>query len=151
MKAIESLLPRACEPGEWVNWVVALSNVFGLLPICRAQSSTQIAIATTAVAASVLMHISERKHDLPGVAPFSQWSNKFLMADRIVSYGTVLYAASQFFQAGLHTVPWATALVGCSALALSEHVDLGPAWFIATHCTWHACAFYGLAIAFNAK
>ncbi len=130
------------------NALVAGSNVFGLLPLLQANTTTQALIAITAVSASTLMHLSERKHDLPGIAPFSKWFIAFLWFDRMVALGAGGYVACKFAR-NMSAIPWELVLIGLPALALPEHVEGGPIWFATTHSAWHISAYLTMAIAFG--
>jgi hypothetical protein len=121
------------------NALVAASNVVGLLPLLQANTTTQALIAIMAVSASTLMHLSERKHGLPGIAPFSKWSTAFLWFDRMVALGAGGYVACKFAR-NMCAIPWELVLIGLPALALSEHVEGGPVWFATTHSAWHISA-----------
>lgn len=94
------------------------------------------------------MHISERKHGLPGVEPFAKWSSAFLWLDRLTAYASMAYVAHRILWLDM-PVPWTDAVIGCTALLLSEHVEWGPAWFAATHSVWHVCAYRILALGFD--
>ena len=142
--------------GRWVNVIMCFSNVVGLLAICSARDGVQIILATSATVASMLMHLSERKHGLPGVAPFSRFSTLFLNVDRAIAMLCLAYVAKAWASGWLPArCVWMmlpVAAVGVTALTLSEHTvhkRLGRWWFVGTHSLWHACAFCGLAYVFT--
>lgn len=137
------------ERNRWVNYVVSASNIAALWPLWHAPTPWHAALAVAAMSASVLMHISERKHNLPGVWPFRQWSKQLEWADRAVAYTSMAYVASRLLT---QSMPWAwpIGLGGLAALALAEHWEGGPVWFAVTHCTWHLAAYAVLAMAFVA-
>lgn len=131
----------------WVNYAVCFSNISGALALCAARNLIQLGAACAAIGASALMHLSERKHGLPGVAPFASWSTAFLWADRLTAYCLAAYVAHCVLVGGM-AVPWLPAVTGGLALLLSEHVEGGPLWFAATHSLWHICAYRILGLAF---
>jgi hypothetical protein len=134
--------------GEWVNHIVCMSNIVGLAAVRAARTWPQLLLATAAVLASGLMHLSERKHGLPGVAPFGRWPRAFLWLDRVVAYLSTAYVGYHLFWNDM-PLPIVTALVGCVALLLSERVEGGHVWFAVTHSLWHLCAYRILASAFD--
>ncbi len=131
----------------WTNYAVCASNVFGLLAVMAAHNPVQMALAGATVGASALMHISERKHGLPGVEPFATHSTLFLWTDRVTAYAAAAYVLHGVVNCGM-PIPWETVLVGGVALLLSERFERGPVWFAATHSVWHLCAYRILALSF---
>ena len=124
----------------FTNWIVSLSNyIFGLPVLYAAQQPHQVLLVTMTITASFLMHISETKHNLPGVYPFNQWSQYFLWFDRVMA---ILSATYVLYTTGILQLPMAT--IGFVFLALSERIEWNHAWFAVTHIIWHACAFYML-------
>lgn len=59
--------------------------VFGLPAMGYVSGLDNKLVILTAVVVSFLMHISERKHQLPGLYPFNQWTQVFLNLDRVVA------------------------------------------------------------------
>lgn len=55
--------------GKLVNLIVTISNIFGLIPLCESinEKYFEVTLITQVTVASILMHISETKHNLPGV------------------------------------------------------------------------------------
>jgi len=131
----------------WTNYVVCASNVFGLLAVRAARDPIQMALAGASIGASALMHISERKHGLPGVGPFAAHSTLFLWVDRLAAYAAALYVLHGVVSRGM-PIPWETLSVGGLALLLSERFERGPVWFAVTHSVWHLCAYRILALSF---
>lgn len=132
----------------WVNYVVAGSNVLALGPIWCAPTAWHAALAVAAMVASTFMHISERKHNLPGVAPFNTWSKQIEWADRVVAYASIAFVLLRVLTHSVSPWVWPIGLGGLAMLGLAEHCERGPAWFVVTHCTWHACAYLALALVF---
>lgn len=125
----------------WANWVVCYSNLaFGIPALWWAPGATERALILAAVIASSLMHISETKHKLPGVAPFRRLSAEFLWLDRGMVLIAAGYYAHKMLSHGL-PIPWFPLTVGSFCLFLSEWMEYGPLWFAVTHCAWHACAY----------
>ncbi|AVK74501.1 hypothetical protein pqer_cds_79 [Pandoravirus quercus] len=133
----------------WVNYVVAGSNILALWPIWHAPTPWHMALAVAAMGASTLMHISERKHNLPGVAPLNAWSKQIEWVDRGVAYASIVFVLWRVLaRGGVSPWIWPIGLGGLAMLGLAEHCERGPVWFAVTHCTWHACAYVALALAF---
>lgn len=132
-----------------VNLVVALSNVWGLLPIVAGYKRSVFdgTLMLITVLASILMHVTERKHGLPGLC-WRQHSYLFLWLDRIMAvvtgaYGTYLY----LFMLTPSMNILCCALLGFVFMTISEH---GPnRYFMLTHCIWHILAYYSLYMLYN--
>lgn len=68
-----------------INTIVSTSNLYALYFI---KQQPYIIIP---MIASILMHLSERKHNLPGIYPFNLYSTQFLWLDRIIAVSSGLY------------------------------------------------------------
>jgi hypothetical protein len=140
----------------FINLIVTASNF--VFPIfCKMQGVSPPLLAYVPMLASALYHISERKHGLPGVAPFNAYSNELIWADRVGAFAS---GAFVLYKTGLSPSPvnLAVAAGGFACLTVSEHdiifQKLGwghfhvNKWlFAVTHTVWHTCAFYLLASA----
>jgi hypothetical protein len=74
-----------------INIIVASSNIVGVYGLIKYSIfSKPWYIVFSAMLASFLMHISETKHNLPGVL-FVKYSYLLLWLDRIVAISTSLY------------------------------------------------------------
>lgn len=128
-----------------INWIVSASNIYGLVPIYYSSGYHRLWISTV-VSASVLMHLSERKHGLPGIYPFNKYSNLFLWCDRIMAYSIVLYSIWNWPRTlELITTDYTVAPimgVGLTSLLLSEGLVCSKGFFAFTHSIWHVCAFH---------
>lgn len=126
-----------------INALVAASNVFGLLPIVAGFERDQWhgLLMTAVVVASVLMHLSETKHGLPGLV-WARHSWLFLQIDRATALLAGGYGLWLFLKRPSHGVAVAAA-VGLAFMALSEHGTTSQGWFALWHSLWHTIA-YGL-------
>jgi hypothetical protein len=129
-----------------INIIVAFSNVvFGIAAIVRHAMYRQygeMAIVQCCMVVSFLMHMSERKHGLPGIMPFCLLERQFLWIDRIV--GCIL-GASLVLNNYDNAWFWSVGIFGLICMTISENTKRGPVWFAAWHCAWHASVFYILA------
>jgi hypothetical protein len=126
-----------------INLLLAVSNIPGFYISLHALEkglivdSIVILLLTTA---SMLFHLSEQKHKLPGIPPFSQVTHGLLWLDRIFAtmgacyfIKTVLYNNKLFYRG----------LIGITGLILSEHID-APQFFI-LHTLWHLIVYWILS------
>jgi hypothetical protein len=133
----------------WVNHAVGWGNIPLCLIACWKEGVGGLVHPLTpfllgaAVAVSTLMHLSERKHRLPGVPPFRGLTAECLAADRIVAVVAAIFVASRIFAspASVAVRVWVRGVAGLAALALSEHIEAGPLWFATLHSVWHYCAY----------
>jgi hypothetical protein len=124
-----------------INLLVAASNIAALPAIFAAQTTADWTVAVAAATASVLMHLSERKHGLPGIPPFNWASWFFLQLDRAVAYGTAAYLAWAELQHGLSFATVMLAANGLAWMGISECLDLSVTHFAIAHVLWHVNAF----------
>lgn len=133
--------------GKFVNWAVCLSNfVFGI-PIFKYTKGNDRYLLGTMILASALMHISETKHNLPGIYPFNKWSWYFLNLDRGMALSITLYVL-YYFNKGM-PIPFKLGIIGLICLGLSEKFEYGLIWFMINHSIWHYCAFTILGLTFD--
>ncbi len=131
-----------------VSIIVCLSNLAALPAIFAAPEILDKIVVTAAMIASMLMHISERKHKLPGVL-FRDWSWQFLQLDRAISVAASLYLGwtmyNLIFEMGCVPAGISAAIVifanGVLWLWFSEH-DVSQLLFCIWHTLWHLNAFY---------
>ena len=152
--------------GEIINLVVALSNVFGLWPLYTSYYNTdrffyyEPHLIFVMIIATFLMHISERKHNLPGLL-FGNYSNYLLWFDRIMAWimsfyvfliviDTVLLIMSNDGTKGLYNNLSGFGLVffdismALASLHLSERIEPNynsQEWFAFWHIIWHYLAY----------
>lgn len=156
--------------GAGVNIRVATSNIFGFLLFLQPHPLWVNCVSVLMIAASVLMHLSERKHDLPGISPFHFWASKFLWFDRIMCYicfGITLHAMYQYWwlpQTNPNDPRMSTALIlyGLFGLVLNLVSEIATSrnfptipqtnlWyvFMITHGIWHFIAYSFFATIIN--
>lgn len=128
------------------NLVVTLSNLYGILPIYHAPGYYRLWMGGL-VTASVLMHLSETKHGLPGIYPFNIYSNSFLLLDRLMAYTPIIYLGYQLLtrenpQPIYDLILSPVAIVGAISVLMSEGLHLGKPFFAITHSIWHICAYH---------
>lgn len=120
-----------------VNLLVAASNVLGVPALAKFITRGQYwnaAMTTAIIAASTLMHLSERKHRLPGVYPFNRYSQVFLNIDRVLTIiGMGWFGYQYWWQASLGM--WIEAFTGMAFLRYSEWLP-GPE-YATPHIIWH--------------
>ena len=149
-----------------INYIVAASNIYGLLPIYHANGYLKIWMIL-AVLASVLMHLSETKHELKGVYPFNIYSMELLWFDRIMAYMPGLYfvllVISNMIHYNISTSLYKSfnylikrfdiSFIGLIFMMLSEADKLNnifnctmfkitPLYFGIMHSMWHICAYH---------
>lgn len=126
------------------NFLVAFSNIFGLITLYDSYPSGNIfgtILLLLAVISSILMHISETKHNLPGIM-FVKYSSQLLWIERIVSCISAVYIAFVIFNKSLFTYDLLfDILMGLSLNFVSENVVNKQIDFILFHSLWHYYAF----------
>lgn len=121
--------------------VIAGSNVcFGAPLILFLDDRTEILLVTSVIIASILMHLSETKHKLPGIEPYNKYSWHFLQMDRLMAVVASAYCWNLFLNWNV-AVPWHLLLIGLVFMALSELVEIDYMWFALNHCLWHFFAY----------
>lgn len=146
--------------GRMCNVALALTNLVGFYVARGAQSELDAYVICLTALVSTLMHLSETKHVLPGIAPFNQYSAVLLWLDRIVAVlvGAYVFSCHYFFQGMIaqrinflngDMLIWLG--VGVLALTVSERSDLFG-WYESplktkymihtiTHAVWHVCVY----------
>lgn len=165
--------------GIFCNLCLAISVpvIFGILRmLLRIDSWVHEVMIAAVFVSSVLMHLSETKHGLPGIAPFNWYSWHFLQIDRItavvvgiyVVYMQYLYIPQTFFVslAGLavNIASEQPQFLVKGWIALMEMNELIPRTahshsrdntviIYYLHCflhlLWHSCAFVLMIVVFN--
>ncbi len=126
--------------------VVSGSNIFGFVPIYSLFKTNRYygaLLVSGAVSASVLMHLTETKHNLPGLY-LSKYSNAFLWLDRIVAWMTGLYGLYLFYTNPQKTI-WQVILpvMGAISSLIGESTMNLPLYTL-THTIWHGLAYLSL-------
>jgi hypothetical protein len=131
------------------NIINTLTNIEGLYIVffLNLPFGLKMAVLITTVS-SMLMHISETKHHLPGISPFNEYSNHFLDLDRITSKLALLYGLYLcYYNSHKINIIWIIIMLfGCICLFLSEQIYNLDTWdhtfkFIVLHSIWHIIAF----------
>ena len=147
-----------CIGWEVINILNAVTNVFGLLAFnIPGLSWYDRALVGLTIMASVLMHLSERKHYLPGIKPFSLWAKWFLFLDRYtaIQMGSILIYYTWRYNLWEMIFPksyiWVAILVGLLSVLMSETVfvhntTFDKIGFVVFHTIWHFLAY---SIIFN--
>lgn len=132
-----------------VNLIVTLSNIFGIYPIVAAiqtQSTWLIALMIGTVLASVMMHVTETKHGLPGIM-WQKYSSIFLNIDRLTAILSTVYSVYKLY-VKWQVVETSVVIFGCIgvlSMFVSENVVKSQFWFMITHSIWHWIAYCVLA------
>lgn len=92
--------------GKQINLIVAASNIFGIIPIYYSNNFYEKVWVWTIILASILMHLSERKHRLPGVYPFNLFTKQFLWFDRIMALSPFMLFGGLISVIFLRTISW---------------------------------------------
>lgn len=128
--------------GEQVNLLVTLSNIVGFIGLWYCSGLTRIILGTS-VFSSILMHLSEQKHGLPGIYPFNHCSNTLLWIDRLAAYVAVIYVLIT-----CSCILSMTKLIGfliCCAIICGfvSEVIITTQWnyYIIVHSTWHLLVY----------
>jgi hypothetical protein len=125
---------------QFLNIVVAMSNIYGLFPLVTLPSLTDKLFTLVCLCASVLMHLSERKHTLRGIYPFNNHTYSLLWIDRIVSYLAVIYLL-YYGKIDSHSI--CVAAIGILMMWLGEfRYKYDPFYYTYVHSVWHISAFY---------
>lgn len=123
--------------------VSIMNNMLTLIPMC----------------ASMIYHISEVKHGLPGIYPLNKCSNELIWLDRISAVSACVYGAYTLYQTGnIDYTMCAIGLFGLVCLGVSEYdvvymklinnklkIHVNKDVFLVSHSLWHISAFYLLA------
>jgi hypothetical protein len=140
--------------GYVVNLIVALSNVAGLPLLYLDFNWFYTPVFGLMIVASVLMHLSEQKHGLTGIYPFSKYSNLFLWFDRIMAWiltiVTVHLAYTKYENSYFVHFYIYFGIFGLIVMTISEMI-LTDEWFLFTifHSLWHMVAYATLYLIYT--
>lgn len=149
---------------EWklANVAVAASNLYALRAILRQQHKGQYldALATgVAMTASLVYHLAETRHSLPGIPPLDSHAHMLLQLDRVFAVSVVALSLRHVFRVlDLSRATWerkgvwgivparlhydaALVPVGLAVLLASEACPW-RALYCALHIGWHVMAFH---------
>lgn len=127
-----------------INTIVSTSNLYALYFI---KQQPYIIIP---MIASILMHLSERKHNLPGIYPFNLYSTQFLWLDRIIAVSSGLYIIRNIYLSNFTLLFNNNFLllniIGFISMFISETSDNRvhdyQLVYMIFHIIWHICAFH---------
>ena len=123
------------------NLIVSLSNLYGLRIFTLNLNKWQKLFFSSIIGSSILMHLSERKHSLPGIYPFNKYSNLFLWFDRIMAILGLSYVMLNMNNNLFRDVVF-EGLCGLALLGISENFNkIGKIGFLITHSFWHVIAY----------
>jgi hypothetical protein len=125
---------------------ITASNIFGIIPISSLIETKRYygaCLVSSAVLASIFMHATETKHNLPALF-WAKYSKTFLNIDRVIAYMTGFYGLYLFYTNPVKTITQAVlpVIVGVSC-AIGEHTENLTLYNIC-HCLWHGLAYYSL-------
>ena len=123
-----------------INLILAASNLYGLKPMYKSLvfgRYWEALFISTAMLASTLMHISETKHDLPGMF-LVEYSYQLLWFDRIVAYSSALYLLNRF-----HLISNCLLFKILIALFINlvSEMSKNQITFMIYHLVWHLMAY----------
>lgn len=136
-----------------INIVVAASNLFALpaiLKYARAGYTFEAVAMSAAAAASTCMHLSDRKHGLPG-ALFTKYTRALLNLDRAAAIGVTLIVLRRIILTSMYTEAAPAVLmffIGGVSCLVSERVFVSAgtqAQFAVAHIIWHFLAYAAAA------
>lgn len=130
--------------GRIINLAVTLSNFVGVIGIFILSGLAQ-KILLMSVVTSILMHLSETKHGLPGIFPFNKMSKLFLWLDRIAAYLALFFSLTYMMKLNIEIV--CVLLLALLSIVTSECIisDQWGLYFIA-HSIWHILIYYAYII-----
>lgn len=132
----------------YINIIVASSNLIGLYFMNHW-------IILMAMIASILYHLAETKHNLPGIYPFNLYTQTLLNIDRlfaVVAGLWAIYNVKDNVDIIIYNY-WKSIIFSFICLFISEgdrfaFYPTNKPLYIVTHCIWHALAYYHLSICF---
>lgn len=125
------------------NLLVAGSNLVGLLPILTATQPVIQVWMSIIVISSVLMHLSETKHQLPGIYPFNRLATPLLWLDRVMAMTpAVLLWVERELAVQFLIDNFGLSIFGLLMMWLAERGVTRKSMFVLTHSLWHGVAYY---------
>jgi hypothetical protein len=125
--------------------IVTASDVFALEPILKLYNLQRYygcSLVTLAMCASIMMHMTETKHNLHGL--FRKYSNYFLNFDRVIACLTGLYGAYLFFTGDRDIWKVVPLLLGALSAFIGESTN-NLYIYMPCHILWHFLAYTSLA------
>nr|QYA18289.1 hypothetical protein KOM_12_19 [Clandestinovirus] len=122
------------------NLIVSSSNLLGLPALLACKNNSDRGMVAFTMIASILMHLSETKHALPGIHPFNLYAWHFLQLDRIMAVAAMYYFCSHLQHVSTYLI--IIAFIGLLSMYLSEKIENGTVWFATFHCIWHLVAYH---------
>lgn len=144
----------------WVHNLLAVSNLLGLpavILLLGKEKYFAACLVGTVIAASILMHLSETKHNLSPAPWLVPWSSLLLNLDRAAAAMNVVYWGSVWVQHrrvfGYVMLYWFIA--GALLAAIGEWKSYGPRGelyqqplmvYLPCHFLWHSIVYYNLYV-----
>jgi hypothetical protein len=127
------------------NILVSATNLFGIIPICIALENENYicaVIAFCAMFASIIYHMSETRHGLPGIF-LKKHSEKLLLIDRIFAVIAMIYGLYLLYMNKNIYLPVIILkiIIAISAGCLSEIFGKDPVLYTMFHSIWHCIVF----------
>ena len=132
--------------GKLVNFIVTISNLWGLYPLFKSLSQSHYCeslLIFLTVLASFLMHISETKHQLPGLY-FINYSYPLLWFDRIMAVTSSIYVFTKIWTNWFilfQNYLLFKIILGLSLNYVSERKSILYWDFMFSHVIWHLIAY----------
>lgn len=135
-----------CVNLECINWIVAASNIIGVLVSIALFLQGRLKYAGIVFIASILsvmMHLSETKHTLPGIPELREYSEFWLWCDRIYSYSLAAYTVWRLHgnRNYVDLSVWTFGIFGVLACAIGEIGNVSVSTFAILHIYWHFVAY----------
>lgn len=126
--------------------MLALTNWSAVLAATSAADNITLAMVLSVLLASVLMHLSETKHNMNPGRTWARFSTAFLNLDRFVSIMASIYFARMWWMTPMMTfAPPFLVGFGAIMLAIGERTtDVSK--YIITHTWWHLAVFMAMWI-----
>jgi hypothetical protein len=102
----------------WINIFTAFTNLIAYYYLDVYNIKSVYSLNLT-ILISFLYHLSETKHDLPGIYPFNRYTGLFLNLDRIFSIYGLYIVCINLFKLHLQTI--GIGILGLICLAVSEY------------------------------
>lgn len=130
------------------NIIVAYSNFIALLAFKKVNNYVFIPMM-----ASFIYHLSETKHNLPGISILNNYSEFLLEIDRFFAVISGLYVLTKLINHKQKCSFYIIGIIGFISLLYSEkdyfYPTINEIEYLITHCIWHFAAFYCLLETLN--